>query len=154
MKSIIFSLIILLLNCLTLHAEGLYMHIQLKNSATLVTDITEMPKISFENGIMSIGTERIHVENIVKYTINDSSEESIELQSADKMRVDLSNVAQGMVTVNNIGNQTISLYDVSGKSLPFKVSKVGQTTTIDFRALTSGIYVLTIGDQPIKCKKQ
>lgn len=153
MRTNIIQLILLFLFGFQCYADNLYMNIRMKNGTSIISDITEMPKITFEGGIMSIGTDQIHVDNILKYTIQDNAS-SIEKIGEGEMRVDLCKVGQGIVTVTNLETQTVSLYDVSGLSLPFVISNVGVTTVIDFSELSSGIYILTIGNQSIKCKKQ
>lgn len=153
MKTNIIQLILLFLFGFQCYADSLYMNIRMKNGTSIISDITEMPIITFEGGIMSIGTDQIHVDNILKYTIQDNAS-SIEKIGESEMRVDLCKVGQGIVTVVNLEKQTVSLCDVSGLSLPFATSNAGSTTIIDFSELTSGIYILTIGNQSIKCKKQ
>lgn len=128
------------------------MNILLKNGTTVISDISTMPKISFEGGIMTINTDQIQVENIVKYTITDGNDTGI--GQIENARADFSKVGQGLVTIINDDNQQIHLYDVNGMSLPFKVVRHGGTSTLDFSTASAGIYVLTIGNQPIKCRKQ
>lgn len=101
---------------------------------------------------MTINTDQIQVENIVKYTITDGNDTGIgQIETA---RVDLSKAGQGFVTIINDDNQQIHLYDVNGTALPFKVVRHEGTSTLDFSTAPAGIYVLTIGNQSIKCRKQ
>lgn len=136
------------------HAEGLLINIMLKNGTMLMADITEMPKISFENGIMSIGIEETHVDNIVKYTIENSSNTGVKHLDSSKQNIDISRIAQGFVAIVNDEGQPVHLYNMDGISLPVKTNRVGSSATIDFSSAPSGIYVLTIGSQSIKCRKQ
>lgn len=130
------------------------MRILLKDGSTFITDINMMPKITIEDGVMSIGTDLIHVDNIVKYTIHDSKDTGVDQSGSNNMFVDWSRVGEGYVTVTNAAKCPIRLYDVTGMNVPIMLSCNGKMITVDFSNQPSGEYIITVGNHSVKCKKQ
>lgn len=124
----------------------------LKSGQSVSIELTEMPKITFEEGVMAIGTENFLVSNVSKYTFDNGSV-GIEIESND-LGIDLRHAAEGYITLGNSNSKPVVLYDLRGVQMPIKTTAEENRTKLDFSALPSGTYIMSVGNEHIKIQKR
>ena len=124
----------------------------LKSGQNVSIELTEMPKITFDEGIMAIGTENFLVSNVSKYTFDNGSV-GIEIESND-LGIDLRHAAEGYITLGNSDSKAVVIYNISGVQMPIKITAKENRTKLDFSALPSGTYIMSVGNEHIKIQKR
>ena len=130
------------------------MYIFLKSGDVVMVSICELPKITFDDGIMTVGTDLFQVSNVSKYTIGSGTDDVISID-AGELKVDARRAMDGYVTISNLGKQEIKLFDLSGKEIQFKMKNENENDVlIDFNGQSAGTYILNIGTESIKLLKK
>ena len=117
-----------------------------------VFPITDNPKITFDEGVVQILTERYLLMNVRKYTFDNTGNVGI------KDVVDNSGLAfsqDGNVITLLPKGKTVKLFSTSGIELPIKAKNNGNgMLSIDLSGYVSGVYMLSVGNESIKIKKK
>jgi hypothetical protein len=153
MKKIVFIIICICATLNTAAAEK-SMYVYLKNGDVVTFSISDLPKITFDDGVMTVGTELFQVSNVSKYTIGTETDDVISIDAGD-LKVDARRALDGYVTISNLGKQEIKLFDLSGKEIQFKMKNENENdVVIDFNDHSAGTYILNIGTESIKLLKK
>ena len=88
-------------DCLVVHLSG---------GKKVAFAIAKRPKVTFDGGVVCIQTERLQIQNVKKYTIED---------------VDLVNIETAVVSKKNEGNGVVSV-DLSEIDQPVVILTVGE----------------------------
>lgn len=128
--------------------------IYMKTGNVIAVSTTDSPKISFDDGIMTIGNEQFNLGNVSKYTIgNEVDKVSVILH--DELKIDTRHVGEGYVTISNCNAKEVGMFDLSGKPIQFSISQETDSSfTIDFNEQSTGTYLLNIGTETIKLFKK
>ena len=117
-----------------------------------VFPITDNPKITFDEGVVQILTERYLLMNVRKYTFDNTGNVGI------KDVVDNSGLAfsqDGNVITLLPKGKTVKLFSTSGIELPIKAKNNGNgMLSIDLSGYVSGVYMLSVGNESKKIKKK
>lgn len=149
-KKAILLLCIFAMTCIRIYAQNLIL--TMKSGSNICIKITDCPKITLENGIMSIGTERLHIDNIKKYQFKDlvSSTEKIKID----FQLDVTHIDKGRVIIENYTGQNICMHNINGIKMPIKTTINNNKAFVDFSKLPAAPYILAIGKESIKIIKR
>ena len=117
-----------------------------------VFPITDNPKITFDEGVVQILTERYLLMNVRKYTFDNTGNVGIE-DVVDNSGLTFSQ--DGNVITLSPKGKTVKLFSTSGIELPIKAKNNGNgMLSIDLSGYVSGVYMLSVGNESIKIKKK
>lgn len=146
-----------LFHILALHiqAEEKKLHIIQKSGNHVSMPIADQPKITFESGVMYVGSESFLVSNVVKYLVGtDEILLAVKDVAKDALRIDANDAANGKVQIENYKGQAIKVYGTNGVEMPCKVTVSGTSAMVDYSTLPTGIYILSVGKENIKIQKR
>lgn len=139
---------------LNIHAENQKLHIIQKSGNHVSISISDQPKILFKDGVMSVGTEEFLVCNVSKYLIGTDEMIGVDRVKDDNMHIDANDAVNGKVSVENYSGQLIKMYSNNGMEMPCDVKISSNHAIIDYSALPTGVYILSIGKETIKIQKR
>ena len=149
----IFLILFAFLSC-NVYSQEWNLTIITKAGTRISLPVVEQPKITFQEGIMTIATEQLQVSNISKYVFDGGKEDAVNLQKEDKLQIDASRSSQGIVVLSGYTGQEIRLFDVSGKTYPVAINKDDASVVVSFKERSSGIYLLCVGKETLKIQKK
>lgn len=153
MKSIIITFLLGLFAIQT-NAEEHKLHIFQKSGNHVSITIKDRPKITFEDGVMRIGTEDFLVSNVSKYLIGTDDVLGIDGVKENKLHIDANNAVNGKVSIDNYSGQLIKMYSSNGMEVSCDVKVTNSHAIIDYSSLPAGVYILSIGKETIKIQKR
>lgn len=130
----------------SIYAESKNLIVFLKTGTQICLPVTESPKITFNGSLMCIGNNDYSIENVAKWVIADP----------DNITQSVGGVhSSGTIIYNNgiliVGKQSnVKVYNMAGAQMPVRV-KNGQ---VDMTALPQGTYVINVGGETLKIRKQ
>lgn len=152
-KTLLYTLFIFF--ALHIRAEVQKLHIIQKSGNHVSMPIAEQPKIVFESGVMYVGNETFLVSNVSKYLVGtDEILLAVKEVTKDGLHIDANDAANGKVQIENYKGQAIKVYGTNGVEMPCKVTVSGTSAMVDYSALPTGIYVLSVGKENIKIQKR
>ena len=117
-----------------------------------VFPFTDNPKITFDEGVVQILTERYQLMNVRKYTFDNTGNVGIE-DVVNNSGLTFSQ--DGNVITLSPKGKTVQLFSTSGIELPIKAKNNGNgMLSIDMSGYVSGVYMLSVGNESIKIKKK
>lgn len=117
-----------------------------------VFPITDNPKITFDEGVVQILTERYQLMNVRKYTFDNTGNVGIE-DVVDNSGLTFSK--DGNVLILSPKGKSVKLFSTSGIELPIKSRNIGNgMLSIDLSGYASGVYMLSVGNESIKIRKK
>lgn len=137
------------------HAEEKKLHIIQKSGNHISIPIADQPKIVFESGVMYVGNETFLVSNVSKYLVG--TEEillAVKEVAQDGLRIDANDAANGNVQIENYKGETIKVYGTNGLEMPYRVKVSGTSVMVNYSALPTGTYILSVGKENIKIQKR
>lgn len=140
--------------CLGFHlciASPKFLILKMKNQEKIVFSIDPSLKVVFQDGVVSLSSERYLFENIQSYSLSDNLTSVVGLQSKDKVSA-LLNERTLFVDFQEQKSAEILFYGIDGVNYPLK--QKGKTGTLQIfeipPQLPSGGYLLKIGKETIK----
>ena len=126
--------------------------VHFSDDSYVIFPIKENPKITFDEGVVQISTERFQLSNVKKYTLERAENVGVEGVLSDGK---LSFSRDGSVISLSPNGKVVKLFSVSGIEIPVKIKDTGNgKVAIDLGAYSSGVYMLTVGNESIKITKQ
>lgn len=153
MKSIIITFLLGLF-AIQAKAEDQKLHIIQKSGNHVSISIAGQPKITFEDGVMRVGTEDFLVSNVSKYLIGTDDVLGIDGVKENKLHIDANNAVNGKVSIDNYSGQLIKMYSSNGMEVACDVKVTSNNAIIDYSSLPAGVYILSIGKETIKIQKR
>ena len=126
-----------------------YLNIHLKSGSNVYFLLTENPKITIDEGILTVSTERFQLSNISKYTLDANAADISSSEGMEKMSYLLKGKVAYIATSK--ANEEVTLYSLDGKELPTHIlHKDRSGLTIDLSKYQTGVYLLRIGSETIQ----
>lgn len=148
---ILFFMFLLCFGCQLSRATPKYLILKMKSQEKIVFPIDPSLKVVFQDGVVSLSTERFLFENIQSYSLSDNLTSVVGLQSKDKVSA-LLNERTLFVDVQEQKSAEILFYGIDGVNYPLK--QKGKTGTLQIfeipSQLPAGGYLLKIGKETIK----
>lgn len=152
LKKLLFLWLLLPVVPLPLNAENnrcLMVHFH--DGSTVAFPLSTSPKVTFDGGVLQIATERYQVSNVKKYTFADAGSTGIENVNESDNVANFSNDGRAIVIKLKDGALPVKLYTLGGVEVPLHiVSKADKVLRIDLSRLSTGIHLLSIGQETIK----
>lgn len=127
-----------------------YMTVHLKDGKTVGFEVSKRPVIVFENGSMTVGTDRFRLVDVAKYTFSDTPLSVLEFEADCRADVFVSRDGKLMFRRGESGSE-VCLYTLSGISVPANVGQKDEDwIEVDVSRLSSGHYLLTNGSLSLK----
>ena len=138
--------------CLSQTDEKDCIVVHFSDDSFAVFPITDNPKITFDEGVVQILTERYQIINVRKYTFDNTGNVGIK-DVVDNSGLTFSQ--DGNVITLSPKGKTVKLFSTSGIELPIKAKNNGNgMLSIDLSGYVSGVYMLSVGNESIKIKKK
>lgn len=150
------KLLLIILLALPFHANAQEhkLHIIMKSGSHVSIPIAEQPKISFSNGVISVGSEDFQVSNVSKYLFGTDEVLGVNAVARGEILINADDANRGNVSIINYKGEMVKLYAANGIELPVKVTVTGNEAKVDYTNQPAGIYILSVGEETIKFKKQ
>ena len=138
--------------CLSQTDEKDCIVVHFSDDSFAVFPITDNPKITFDEGVVQILTERYQIINVRKYTFDNTGNVGIKDVVGNS---GLTFSQDGNVITLSPKGKTVKLFSTSGIELPIKAKNNGNgMLSIDLSGYVSGVYMLSVGNESIKIKKK
>lgn len=130
-----------------------HMTVHLKDGKTVGFEVSKRPIIVFENGSMTVGTDRFRLVDVAKYTFSDTPLSLLEFEA--DCREDVYVTCNDKLTFRRgESGSEVCIYTVSGISVPASVRQKDEDwIEVDVSRLSSGHYLLTNGSLSLKFYK-
>ena len=131
-------------DCLVVHLSG---------GKKVAFAIAKRPKVTFDGGVVCIQTERLQIQNVKKYTIEDVDLVNIETAVEDnEERLQLKG---STAYVRTTGNEPVKCYTVDGIELPVRKKNEGNgVVSVDLSEIDQPVVILTVGEESIKIRRK
>lgn len=151
----VYFLFVALCLFITVHAQNTFLNIHLKTGTFISIPVENTPKITFEDGMIMIGTESIQVSNVLKYTLGTNMEDGMDNVAADNaLQIDAKDIDKGIIVADHYNGQDVRLYNTNGVEFTFRKTVNDRQLIADISALPAGIYLLSVGKETIKIQKR
>ncbi len=150
-KKILFILSLLCFGLQSNIATPKFLIFKMKNQKKIILPIESSLKITFQDGVVSLYSERFLFENIQSYSLSDNLTSIVKIEGKDKISAFL-NERTLFVDTPEQKNVKVLFYGIDGVNYPLK--QKGKTGTLLFfelpSQLPSGGYILKVGQETIK----
>lgn len=150
MKNVYLILLLMIIACNISATNNLVLY--LYSGTTISFPIEDQPKIVFEDGVISISTERFQINNVQKYTFSEN--EALSIEGVDTDEVKMYQGDKIVVDLNSVSDK-VSVY--SSKGLEQAVSAVKtdeRKVVLDMSNLQPDVYVISVGNKSFKIRKK
>lgn len=149
--SIILTFFVLYLPCMSKTDKDCLI-VFFSNESYAVFPIKNTPKITFDDGVIQILTERYQIMNVRKYIFENAEnvgiEETIENQNL------LFSKDGNVITLSPKG-KAIKVFTSSGIELPINSNNIRHgIQSVDLSDYAPGVYIISIGNESIKIRKR
>ena len=136
------SLAALAEDCLVVHLSG---------GKKVAFAIAKRPKVTFDGGVVCIQTERLQIQNVRKYTIEDVA--LVNIETAVEGNEERFQMKGSTAYVRTTGNEPVKCYTVDGIELPVRKKNEGNSVvSVDLSEVNQPEVILTVGEESIKIK--
>lgn len=136
------SLAALAEDCLVVHLSG---------GKKVAFAIAKRPKVTFDGGVVCIQTERLQIQNVRKYTIEDV--DLVNIETAVEGNEERFQMKGSTAYVRTTGNEPVKCYTVDGIELPVRKKNEGNSVvSVDLSEVNQPVVILTVGEESIKIK--
>lgn len=133
-------------NCLLVH---------LSSGDIVVFPLSETPKITFDSGVVTIATERYHVSDVRKYTFGNFATDITEVTGDAAAAGEYSPDGRFFCVRLKDTSVQVRLYTAGGVEVPISLKPDAEGVIhVDMNRLNREVYMLTVGDETIKIKRQ
>lgn len=148
-NKIILSLAIAGLSLAAAAEDCLVVH--LSDGKKVVFAIAKRPKVTFDGGVVCIQTERLQIQNVKKYTIEDV--DLVNIEAAVEGNEERFQMKGGTAYVRTTGNEPVKCYTVDGIELPVRKKNEGNgVVSVDLSEVNQPVVILTVGEESIKIR--
>lgn len=149
LNKIILSLAIAGLNLAAAAEDCLVVH--LSSGKKVFFAIDERPKVTFDGGVVCIQTERLQIQNVRKYTIEDV--DLVNIETAVEDNEERFQMKGSTAYVRTTGNEPVKCYTVDGIELPVSKKNEGNgVVSVDLSEIDQPVVILTVGEESIKIR--
>lgn len=148
LRNILFSMV--LLPC-ALWADGTKcLKLELNNKSLLYFALSDKPKITFSNGMISISSGAFSIEQLKKYTIEEVDLSGVHSPASNVFRYELLDNAKRIRLSCQQEKPSVRLYSASGVAVPFTMLKVAKNVwDIDLNDAPKEVLLLQIGTETL-----
>ncbi len=121
--------------------------------------ISNIEKITFNSGVMTVHNSSSDSDHTllttrkIVFSLVETSDENTEKEDSN-IKVYPNPVVNTIYINGNIEDKTVSIYSISGNKYKTNTNSYNGTTSINVSDLTTGIYILQIGNQSVKFTKK
>ena len=129
-------------DCLVVHLSG---------EKKVAFAIAKRPKVTFDGGVVCIQTERLQIQNVRKYTIEDV--DLVNIETAVEGNEERFQMKGSTAYVRTTGNEPVKCYTVDGIELPVRKKNEGNgVVSVDLSEVNQPVVILTVGEESIKIR--
>ena len=126
-----------------------YLNIHLKSGSNVYFLLTENPKITINEGVLTVSTERFQLSNISKYTLDVNAPEVSSIEGKEKTTYTLEGKVAYIATSKF--DEEVTLYSLDGNKLSTHILyRDGSGLAIDLSRYHTGVYLLRIGSETLQ----
>lgn len=107
------------------------------------------PVMTWENGVVSINTDKFSVSDVEKFYISDTdAPAAIDEAESKPLKYD------GSTLYVNTADKFVAVYTADGKPVEVKMTKTDRLTAVPTGELRAGIYIIKVGKTSFKFYKK